>query len=102
MFIRLRASPNIETSKIEYAALRGMRDRVGTANRIELVKQGADVKFGRVDGNVESARYLFVRRPLGKQRENLELPRGQQDFPIKAHRSCGKHQGCISGFAWTN
>ena len=68
--------------KIEYrgdidAAPRGMRDRVGTANGVELVKQRADMKFGRVNGNVESARDLFVRRPLGEQCENLELPWGQ-------------------------
>jgi hypothetical protein len=92
----------METSKIKYAAPRGMRHRIGAADGVELVKQGADMEFGRVNGNIESARDLFVRRPLGKQCENLELPWGQKDFTIKAHRGRGKNQGCIRGFAWTN
>lgn len=80
-----------------------MRDRVGTTNSVELVKQRADVELGGVNRNAESARDLFVRGTLGKQRDNLELPRGQRNLAITQSRfCCRKHQGCISGFARTD
>ena len=76
------------TSKIEYAEPRRVRDRVGAADCVELVEQGADVELGRVNGNAESARDLFVRGALRKQRENLELPRGKWNLAITQSRFC--------------
>ena len=91
------------TSKIEYAEPRRVRDRVGAADCVELVEQGADVELGRVNGNAESARDLFVRGSLSKQRENLKFARRQWDLTITQGRCCrGKYQGCISGFARTD
>ena len=48
------------TSEVEYAPPRRMGDCVGAAHGVELVQQGADMELGRVNGNAEPARYLFV------------------------------------------
>ena len=103
VFIKGRQRRACWALKIEYAEPSRMRDRVGTTNSIELVKQRADVELGGVNRNAESARDLFVRGTLGKQRDNLELPRGQRNLAITQSRfCCRKHQGCISGFARTD
>ena len=65
-----------------------MRDGVGTTNGVEFVKQGANVELGGVNRNAESARDLFVRGALRKQRENLELPRGKWNLAITQSRFC--------------
>ena len=65
-------------SQLDNAAPGCMGDGVGSARRIELVQQLANMELGRVDGNAKLSSNLLVGRALGQQRKHLNLSGGQR------------------------
>ena len=82
-FLRSRYAGNRSTevdaacgSEVDDAEPGGMRHRVGTTDRVELVDDRGDVKLCRVDGDREPPRDRLVRRAFGEQRQHLQFARG--------------------------
>ena len=85
-FLRSRYAGNRSTevdaacgSEVDDAEPSGMRHRVGTTDRVELVDDRGDVKLCRVDGDREPPRDRLVRRAFGEQRQHLQFARGERN-----------------------